>query len=151
VHTLPVSPYPAPVGTEVAAHFITEHRPQEDGWVSCFNGLLYRKWVKGYVVSYRDFAGNEAKVSPSHLVSKDPCSQANNQPGTYDSLVNMFITQIPTPGSSGGPIIDTETGAVVGIIRGSRFNNRIEGLRGWATSAESIHEASLHQTVVCLR
>lgn len=120
--TLPVSPYPAPVGTEVAAHFIIDHRPREDGWVPCFNGLLYRKWVKGHVVSYRDFAGNEAK------------------PGTYDNLANMFITQIPTPGSSGGPIIETETGAVVGIIRGSRFNNRIEGLRGWATSAESIHE-----------
>jgi hypothetical protein len=52
----------------------------------------------------------------------------------------MLITPIPTPGSSGGPIIDLENGAVVGVLRGSRMDNRIAGLKGWATSAESIYE-----------
>jgi hypothetical protein len=52
----------------------------------------------------------------------------------------MLITPIPTPGSSGGPIIDLENGTVVGVVRGSRMDNRIAGLKGWATSAESIYE-----------
>jgi hypothetical protein len=43
-------------------------------------------------------------------------------------------------GSSGGPVIDIESGAVVGLIRGSRLDNRIAGLRGWATTSESIFE-----------
>lgn len=43
-------------------------------------------------------------------------------------------------GSSGGPIIDLESGAVVGVIRGSRLDNRIVGLSGWATTTESIYE-----------
>ena len=62
------------------------------------------------------------------------------QPGTYDSLAHMFFGAIPTPGSSGGPIVDIETGSVVGLIRGSRLDNRVQGLRGWATSSESIYE-----------
>lgn len=55
----------------------------------------------------------------------------------------MIVTPIPTPGSSGGPIIDLENGAVVGVVRGSRMDNRIAGLKGWATSAESIYEVFL--------
>ncbi|KAG8839445.1 hypothetical protein FRC18_010925 [Serendipita sp. 400] len=52
----------------------------------------------------------------------------------------MFFTQVPTPGSSGGPVIDLDTGAVIGLIRGSQLDNRLSGLRGWGTSAESIYE-----------
>ncbi|KAG8827532.1 hypothetical protein FRC19_002610 [Serendipita sp. 401] len=120
--SLPVSPYPASVNTTVAAHFVTETKPNEDGWTPCFNGTLFRKWVTGTVIGYKDFAGNEAK------------------PGTYDSLPHMFFTQVPTPGSSGGPVIDLDTGAVIGLIRGSQLDNRLSGLRGWGTSAESIYE-----------
>lgn len=54
----------------------------------------------------------------------------------------MFISPVPTPGSSGGPIIDLNSGAVVGIIRGSRMENQITGVKGWATSAESIFEVN---------
>jgi hypothetical protein len=56
----------------------------------------------------------------------------------------MFFSAIPTPGSSGGPIVDLESGSVVGVIRGSRLDNRVAGLRGWATSSESIYEVSIH-------
>lgn len=52
----------------------------------------------------------------------------------------MFFSAIPTPGSSGGPIIDLESGSVIGVIRGSRLDNRVAGLRGWATPSESIYE-----------
>lgn len=66
-NSLPVSPYPVPVGTPIAAHFIIDkesvQKTDDDGWIPCFNGMMYRKWVKGYVVGYRDFAGNDAKVN----------------------------------------------------------------------------------------
>lgn len=52
----------------------------------------------------------------------------------------MSFVPIPTAGSSGGPIVDEESGAVVGLIRGSKLDNRHEGLRGWAVPAEAIYE-----------
>ena len=52
----------------------------------------------------------------------------------------MSFMPIPTAGSSGGPIVDEENGAVVGLIRGSKLDNRHEGLRGWAIPAEAIYE-----------
>jgi hypothetical protein len=61
----PVSFHPSPIGTKVAAHFVVEHKPEleSEGWIPCFGGMLLRKWVEGEVVGYRDFAGNEAKVT----------------------------------------------------------------------------------------
>ena len=60
----PVSFYPSPTGTKIAAHFVVEHNPELEskGWTPCFGGMLLRKWVEGEVVGYRDFTGNEAKV-----------------------------------------------------------------------------------------
>ena len=50
---------------------------------------------------------------------------------------------MPTPGSSGAPIVDDETGAVVGVILGSRMDyGRVEGLTAWGVPAEAIYEAS---------
>jgi hypothetical protein len=73
-NSLPISPYPVPIGTAIAAHFIIDkesvQKTYDDGWIPCFNGMMYRKWVKGHVVGYRDFAGNEAKVNiPTLLCS----------------------------------------------------------------------------------
>jgi hypothetical protein len=59
----------------------------------------------------------------------------------------MFFSAIPTPGSSGGPIVDLESGSIVGVIRGSRLDNRVAGLKGWATSSESIYEVNTHWPV----
>jgi hypothetical protein len=55
----------------------------------------------------------------------------------------MLFEPLPTPGSSGGPIIDEETGAVVGVMLGTRMDNQVEGLRGWGVPAEMIYEVSL--------
>ncbi|ETW87484.1 hypothetical protein HETIRDRAFT_99831 [Heterobasidion irregulare TC 32-1] len=121
---LPVSPYPAKPGTIVRAHFFSDVRPQgEDGegWVPWIGGS-WVKWVRGTVLGYRDFAGREA------------------QPGTYDSLSHMLFKPPPTAGSSGGPIVDEETGAVVGVMLGTRMDNRVEGVRGWGVPAEAIFE-----------
>lgn len=58
----------------------------------------------------------------------------------------MFFTPPPTPGSSGGPIIEEASGAVVGVILGSRMDNRIEGVKGWGVPSESIYEVFLENS-----
>ena len=65
------------------------------------------------------------------------------QPGTYDSLAHLHFEPPPTPGSSGGPIIDEESGSVIGVILGTQLVNQVEGVRGWGVPAEMIFEVSL--------
>lgn len=38
--------------------------------------------------------------------------------------------------------MDSLSGSVVGVISGTRMDNRIEGERGWGASAENIFEVS---------
>ncbi|KAH8991999.1 hypothetical protein EDB92DRAFT_617748 [Lactarius akahatsu] len=104
LRSLPISPYPAPMGTPIRAHFVSEKRPEEDGWQPWI-GSTWSKWVRGTVLGYRDFSGREAS------------------PGTYDALSHMFFHPLPTPGSSGGPIVDENSGAVVGVMLGSRMDS----------------------------
>lgn len=52
----------------------------------------------------------------------------------------MLFDPPPTPGSSGGPIVDEESGAVVGMILGTLMVNRLEGVRGWGVPSEAIFE-----------
>ncbi|KAF7339676.1 hypothetical protein MSAN_02182600 [Mycena sanguinolenta] len=119
--TLPVSPYPVHRDTAIRAHFVTHQRPEEPGWTPWLGGS-WSKWVRGIVLGYRDFTGRET------------------QPGTYDSLSHMLFSPLPTPGSSGGPIVDEESGAVVGVVLGTRMDNRVEGVRGWGVPSETIFE-----------
>ncbi|OSD06034.1 hypothetical protein PYCCODRAFT_1431853 [Trametes coccinea BRFM310] len=125
LRTLPVNPYPVHPGTPIRAHFVTDKPPAKgkdgEGWTPWVGGT-WRKWVKGTVVGYRDFAGKEAK------------------PGTYDSLAHLYFDPPPTPGSSGGPIVDEESGAVVGVILGTQLVNQLHGFRGWGVPAETIFE-----------
>ncbi|KAI0374358.1 hypothetical protein BV20DRAFT_1011301 [Pilatotrama ljubarskyi] len=125
LRSLPVNPYPVQPGTPVRAHFVVDKPPQtgrdSEGWTPWVGGT-WRKWVKGTVVGYRDFAGREAK------------------PGTYDSLAHLHFDPPPTPGSSGGPIIDEESGAVIGVILGTQFVSQLQGVRGWGVPAETIFE-----------
>ena len=64
LRSLPISPYPAPTGTPIRAHFVSEKRPEEDGWQPWIGGT-WSKWVRGTVLGYRDFSGREATVSSS--------------------------------------------------------------------------------------
>lgn len=63
LRTLPISPYPAPAGTRIRAHFVSENRPTERGWRPWIHGT-WCKWVRGTVLGYRDHAGREAEVGP---------------------------------------------------------------------------------------
>ncbi|EKM60901.1 uncharacterized protein PHACADRAFT_247123 [Phanerochaete carnosa HHB-10118-sp] len=139
-NSLTVSPYPAHPGAAIRAHFVVDTEPSEPGWHPWIGGL-WSKWVRGTILGYRDFAGREAKVRHYHLegavsVPKYLCWQ----PGTYDALSHLSFEPLPSPGSSGGPIVDEESGAVVGIVLGSRMDNRVEGMRGWGVPAEMIYE-----------
>ena len=55
----------------------------------------------------------------------------------------MLFQPLPTAGSSGGPIVDENTGAVVGIMLGSRMDSSVEGVRGWGVPAEAIFEVGM--------
>ncbi|KAJ3718265.1 hypothetical protein C8R42DRAFT_675522 [Lentinula raphanica] len=121
VATLPVSPYPVHAGTPILGHFVSHECPEEPGWTP-WVGDTWSKWVQGTVLGYRDFAGRET------------------QPGTYDALSHLLFSPLPTAGSSGGPIIDAETGAVIGVMLGTRMDNRVEGSRGWGVPSETIFE-----------
>jgi len=83
---------------------------------------MWSKWVECTVLGYRDFSGREA------------------MPGTYDALSHMHFHPLPTTGSSGGPIVDESTGAVVGVMLGTQMNSSIEGVCGWGVPAETIFE-----------
>ncbi|KAI0757188.1 hypothetical protein C8Q80DRAFT_1092831 [Daedaleopsis nitida] len=125
LRSLPVNPYPVHSGTPIRAHFVTDKPPEtgphREGWTPWVGGT-WRKWIKGTVLGYRDYAGREA------------------QPGTYDSLAHLHFEPPPTPGSSGGPIICEETGSVIGVILGNQLVNQVEGVRGWGVPAEMIFE-----------
>jgi hypothetical protein len=63
------------------------------------------------------------------------------KPGTYDALSHMMFMPLPTSGSSGGPIVDEDTGAVVGMVLGSQMDgSKVNGIRGWGVPAEVIFE-----------
>jgi len=73
------------------------------------------------------------------------------KPGTYDALNHMMFTPLPTSGSSGGPIVGEDTGAVVGMVLGSHMDSsRVDGMRGWGVPAEVIFEASSPIPIHCL-
>ena len=69
------------------------------------------------------------------------------KPGTYDVLSHMFFDTPPTAGSSGGPIVDEDTGAVVGVILGSRMDSQLEGMRGWGVPSEAIFEVRVSPNI----
>ncbi|CAE7076001.1 unnamed protein product [Rhizoctonia solani] len=128
LRTLPLSPYPAPNNSSLSVRLLSSYgqKPPSDsengGWTEWLDGFALRKWVvDGKVLGYRDLAGRESK------------------PGTYDALSHMLFNVLPTPGSSGAPLVD-EYGAVVGMALGTRMDNRVEGNRGWGVPAELIYE-----------
>lgn len=66
LRSLPVNPYPVHAGTPIRAHFVADKPPEagshREGWTPWVGGT-WRKWVKGTVLGYRDYAGREAQVS----------------------------------------------------------------------------------------
>ncbi|KAL8284274.1 hypothetical protein RQP46_005023 [Phenoliferia psychrophenolica] len=88
LQSLPVTAFPAVAGTRIAALRYNDPATPPSA-----------RWMYGRVAEYSDFAGRLAET------------------GTYDDLSAMHISPIPNPGASGGPIIDVESGAVVGLFQ----------------------------------
>ncbi len=85
--------------------------------------------------------GDHGNYLKHHLIASAHCQFS--KPGTYDALSHLLFTPLPTMGSSGGPIIDDESGAVVGVMLGTRMDNRVEGVRGWGVPSETIFEVQI--------
>ena len=144
--SLPVSPYPVHKDTRVRAHFVADSRGPllslgHHGWAAWMGSAgVYRAWAECMVRGYRDFTGRETHVGPLSSIARVLFTQTT-QPGTYDALNHMMFTPLPTSGSAGGPIVDEDTGAVVGMVLGSQMDgSRVDGVRGWGVPAEVIFE-----------
>lgn len=148
---LPISPYPVHKDTKVRAHFVTDNRGPllslgQHSWSSWMGTAgVYRAWAGCTVRGYRDFTGRETHVSGPISILRALLMQIT-KPGTYDALSHMMFTPLPTSGSSGGPIVDEDTGAVIGMVLGSQMDgSRVNGVRGWGVPAEVFFE------VCCIR
>ena len=77
LRSLPVNPYPVHPGTRIRAHFVADSPPVKgpdaEGWTPWVGGT-WRKWVRGTVKGYRDYAGREAKVGASFCEPLFPTS-----------------------------------------------------------------------------
>lgn len=124
----------------MCAHAVSHRKPSEPGWTPWVGGS-WSKWIRGSVLGYRDFAGREAVVRFPPVLEDVTLII---QPGTYDALTHLLFTPVPTADAVGGPIIDEETGAVVGVILGTRAHSiRMEGrVRGWGVPSEMIYEVT---------
>ena len=56
-----------------------------------------------------------------------------------ESQTRKPLPNFPPPGSSGGPVVDVESGSVVGVVRGHKMS-ALEGRRGDAVPAEKVFE-----------
>lgn len=133
LRTLPVSPYPIYRGQQVFLHLYDESSNAESGR----NGP-WGRWTHGVLLGYRGHGWEEVEVSRW----RERTSHAM-QPGTSSTLPYILVSTLPSSGSSGGPIVDAASGAVVGMISGRRMDNRVEKERGWGSSAESVFEVSI--------
>lgn len=59
----------------------------------------------------------------------------------------MLFDPPPTPGSSGGPIVEEESGAVIGMVLGTQMRNRLEGVSGWGAPSELIFEVCYRRVI----
>lgn len=144
--SLPISPYPVHKDTRVRAHFVTGSQGSllslgQHNWSSWMGTAgVYRAWAECMVQGYRDFSGRETHVGISSPIPRVLLIRIT-KPGTYDALSHMMFTPLPTPGSSGGPIVDEGAGTVVGMVLGSQMDgSRINGMRGWGVPAEIFFE-----------
>ncbi|KAH8080111.1 hypothetical protein HD553DRAFT_119553 [Filobasidium floriforme] len=144
--SLPITPYPVPIGQQIGVHLFSglddgepvvklnkRHSLVEGGGSdrdrvqrtsSWIGGRAYKRWGVGEMLGYRSYTGQEVEAGSSH------------------TLPHLQVSPLPTPGSSGGPIIRLDTGTVVGLVSGRRSDNRVEGERGWGAAAEGIFEVS---------
>lgn len=124
--TISPGPLPPPVGREKD----TIKRERDDAGRS--------RWGRARLVEYRDSEGKEARTGTyddlAQLDFKLMADNVHNPPALQQKAQTLSF---PPPGSSGGPIVDAQTGAVVGITRGVKMGV-LEGRRGDGIPAERL-------------
>ncbi|WWC71160.1 uncharacterized protein I206_105113 [Kwoniella pini CBS 10737] len=114
LRSLPVSPFPIYKGQKVLVH----QYGSGQAWI----GEVRREWKEAEMMGYRNYSWREV------------------QPGTSSALPYITFSTLPSNGSSGGPIVDAQSGAVIGVVSGSRTISAVKGERGYGASAENIFE-----------
>lgn len=76
--------------------------------------------------SYDELAQLDFKLLPDNMHNPPALQSRERGPA-----------QFPPPGSSGGPIVDAATGAVVGVTRGTKMS-QLQGKRGDGVPAERV-------------
>lgn len=98
------------------------------------------RWGRARLVEYRDVSGREAKTGTyddlAQLDFKLLIDSMHNPPALQQKG-RAGIAAFPPPGSSGGPIVDASSGAVVGVTRGTKMS-QLEGSRGDGIPAEKV-------------
>ncbi|GAA5897427.1 uncharacterized protein JCM6883_006695 [Sporobolomyces salmoneus] len=117
LRSLPINPYPSPISSVISTHAYINPLTRLSRKL---NQLPERSWQKGRIVEYKDSLGREA------------------HPGTYDELSSFWTSSVPEEGSSGGPIVELESGSVVGVTRGSSHKYGERSEYGFATPSERI-------------
>lgn len=150
LRTLPVSPYPAVVNTELSVSSFggwLPIAPESEGVQGALpalteNEVIRNRWARATLVGYKDPIGRVAETGTYDELAQ-LSFKLKNGPETPSALqgTNLMrsMTYFPVPGSSGGPVVDVDTGSVVGIVRGHR-TSQLHGSRGDAVPAEKIFE-----------
>lgn len=151
LRTLPVSPYPAVVHTELSVSSFGGWLPapqQGQGELSTFpqltdHDVIRNRWAPATLVGYKDPIGRVAETGTYDELAQLSFKLKGDVPETPEGLrpsnLMRSMTYFPLPGSSGGPVVDAESGSVVGIVRGHR-TSQMHGSRGDAVPAEKVFE-----------
>lgn len=148
ITTLPLSPYPAVVDTPLAVSSFGGWVPDESH-DTLFSGLasenvMQQRWARAKVTGYRDPIGSRADTGTyDELAQMDFALDwgAPETPASVRASASTSAAMFPMPGSSGGPVVDVESGSVVGIVRGQRSSKLGENL-GDAVPAEKVFECA---------
>ncbi|WFD26545.1 hypothetical protein MNAN1_001528 [Malassezia nana] len=146
--TLPVSPYPAVVDTELSVCSFGGWLPHGKGSASDLifqflqEDVIRNRWVRATLVGYRDPIGRQAETGTYDELAQLDFTLNFETPENSTSIkdaAKVSSASFPMPGSSGGPVVDINTGSVVGIVRGQR-SSELGDSRGDAVPAEKVFE-----------
>ena len=152
LRTLPMSPYPAVVDTELSVSSFGGWQPEQSAEddmpltrspTLTEDTVVKSRWGRARVVGYKDPIGRVAETGTyDELFQMDfklkadaPENPEDIRPYKPFQSSNTF----PLTGSSGGPVVDVKTGSVVGVVRGYRVS-QVQGSRGDAIPGEKVFE-----------
>lgn len=148
LRTLPVSPYPAVRDTDLCVSSFSGWQPSGKGALGASlteDDVIRSRWGRATLVGYKDPIGRVAETGTyDDLFQMDFALRVDapeNPKKLIERDVHGMAPEFPIPGSSGGPVVDANTGSIVGVVRGYRVN-QIHGSRGDAVPSEKVYECA---------